>query len=75
MDRTVQDYLVRLRNEKLSESEKKIRVQWIHDFVSMALSSIGSQVIEMISMMPILYVIGMGLIAGCAGRNVVRAIV
>lgn len=45
MDKTVQDYLVSLRNKDMSESEKKKNLQWAQDFVSMALSNIGSQVV------------------------------
>jgi hypothetical protein len=44
MDKTVQDYLVGLRKEEISENDKKRNLQWTQDFVSMALSSIGSQV-------------------------------
>lgn len=46
MDKSVQDYLVSLRNEDLSEGEKMKNLKWAQDFVSMALSNIGSQVIE-----------------------------
>jgi hypothetical protein len=48
MDKTVQDYLVSLRNEEISENEKKMNLQWTQDFVSMALSNIGSQVTKTI---------------------------
>jgi hypothetical protein len=48
MDKTVQDYLVNLRNEEISENEKKRNLEWTQDFVSMALSNIGSQVMKTI---------------------------
>ena len=46
MEKTVQDYLVSLRNEDLSEGEKMKNLKWAQDFVSMALSNIGSQVMK-----------------------------
>jgi hypothetical protein len=48
MDKTVQDYLVNLRNEEISENEKKRNFEWTQDFVSMALSNIGGQVMKTI---------------------------
>ena len=46
LDKTVQDYLVSLRHKDMSEDDKKKNLQWAQDFVSMALSNIGSQVIK-----------------------------
>ena len=48
MDKTVQDNLVNLRNEEISENEKKRNLEWTQDFVSMSLSNIGSQVMKTI---------------------------
>ncbi|XP_028404436.1 HEAT repeat-containing protein 1-like isoform X2 [Dendronephthya gigantea] len=45
MDKTIQDYLVSLQNEEMSKNDKKQYLQWTQDFVSMALSNIGSQVV------------------------------
>ena len=47
MDKTVQEYLVSLRNEEISEEEKKRYIKWTQDFVSLALSNVGSQVIKL----------------------------
>ena len=51
MDKTIQDYLASLQNEEMTENKKKQYLRWTQDFVSMALSNIGSQVIKLLKMM------------------------
>ena len=45
IDKTVHDYLVGIQSDLNSEEEIKQNLQWTQDFVSMVLSSIGSQVV------------------------------
>lgn len=45
MDRTIQDYLVSLQNGEVSHEERQQNLRCTQDFVSLALSNIGSQVV------------------------------
>ena len=49
IDKTVHDYLVGVQSDLNSEEEIKQNLQWTQDFVSMVLSSIGSQVVNIYS--------------------------